>query len=84
MRIKDRPMIDRYLRAAKALGGYTLIVNLPVAMADTRRYPGADRHVLATVYGYDGKAVVVPSSLRCGILVVEWSKFMRYIRRHQR
>jgi hypothetical protein len=83
MRIKDRPTIDSYIRSAKALRhSTTMIVTLPVAGADLKQHPGADRHQLAMVYSYDGKAVIVPGSHRCGILVVEWSKFMRYVRKH--
>lgn len=82
MRIKHKHAVHNWIQVAKAINGSpTMIVNLPVAMADTTQYPGADRWVLAAVYPIDGKAVVVPSTLRCGILVCDWSKFMRYLRR---
>ena len=83
MRPKDRPTMDAFVRSARALGGPTMVIQLPVAMGDRQRYPGADRRVLAAVYGYDGKAVVVPSTLRCGILVCDWSKLMHYLRRRR-
>lgn len=82
MRIKEHWKMHATICAAKARGGYTMIVRMPVAMADLTQYPGADRYTLGAVYALDGMAVVVPSSKRCGILVCEWSKWMRYVRRH--
>ena len=83
MRIKEHWKIHQTIRSAKAVNGScTMVVSLPVAMADLTRYPGADRRILAAVYPLDGKAVIVPSTHRCGILIVDWSKFMRYLRRH--
>lgn len=82
MRVKEKWRISAFIRAAKALGPYTMIIRLPVAMADLDRYPGADRWTMAAVYPYDGRAVVVPSSQRCGILVCDWAKLMRFVRRH--
>lgn len=83
MRIKERWRQEAFIRSAKAQDGDlpTMIIQLPVAMADLKQYPGADRTILASVYAMDGKAVVVPATRRCGILVVEWSKLMRYLRR---
>lgn len=82
MRIKERWRQDAFIRSAKAQSNSpSMIIQLPVAMADTTKHPGADRTILASVYVMDGKAIVVPATRRCGILVVEWSKLMRYLRR---
>lgn len=82
MVVKERWRQEAFIRAAKAQSNSpTMIIQLPVAMADIAKYPGAERTILASVYLMDGKAVVVPATRRCGILVVEWSKLMRYLRR---
>ena len=82
MRVKETWRQDAFIRSAKAQQSFPcMIIQLPVAMADLTRHPGADRTVLASVYVMDGKAVVVPATRRCGVLVVEWSKLMRYLRR---
>lgn len=83
MRVKERWRIDAYHRSCKAYGGPVMHIHFPLAMADRSRYPGADSWTLASVYALDGKAVVRPSTLRCGILVVDWYKLMRFIRRHR-
>ena len=85
MRIKEHWRQEAFIRSAKAQSNSpTMIIQLPVAMADTTMHPGADRTVLASVYILDGKAIVVPATRRCGILVVEWSKLMRYLRRRHK
>lgn len=82
MRIKERWRQDACIRAAKVQHPTpTMCIQIPVAMADTTKHPGADRMILASVYVMDGKAIVVPATRRCGVLVVEWSKLMRYLRR---
>jgi len=82
MRVKEHWRVHQFIRAAKARNGCpTLITQLRVAMSDPNQYPGTDRVVLASVYPLDGKAIVVPSTLRCGILVCDWPKFMGYLRR---
>lgn len=82
MRIKEHWRQEAFIRAARAQSNSpAMIIRLPVAMADTTKYPVADRTILAAVYPMDGKAIVVPSTRRCGILVVDWSKLMRYLRR---
>lgn len=82
MRIKEHWKIEAVIRAAKKNGSFpSMVVQIPVAMADLKKHPGADRKILASVFALDGDAVVVPASKRCGILVVEWSKFQRYLRR---
>lgn len=84
MRIKERWKQEQIIRSAKkANGTCTMIIQLPVAMADTSQYPGADRSQLAAVYPLDGDAVIVPASKRCGILVVKWEKLMHYLRRRR-
>lgn len=82
MRIKERWRQDAFIRSATAQSSFpSMIIQLPVAMADLCQYPGAERIILASVYVLDGKAIVVPATRRCGILVVDWSKLMRYLRR---
>jgi len=99
MRVKERWRINQFLRSCRkrvlvqdregrcewrtAPADPAFICQVPVAMADLREYPGASRRMLAAVYAQDGKAIVKPSSLRCGILVVDWSKWMRYVRQHR-
>jgi hypothetical protein len=56
-------------------GKAAFICSLPVTL-------GNDKRCLASVAPLDGKAVVRPSTLRCGILVVDWYKWLRYVRRH--
>ncbi|MCR9292047.1 MAG: hypothetical protein NXI32_04960 [bacterium] len=74
MRVKEHHRMHQFIRAAKKLsGGPTMIVQLPLSIGDRRMHPGSDR-ALAAVYAYD----------RFGILVVEWSKFMRYLGRRHR
>ena len=83
MVVKEQWRISGSIRSCKARhGAPNMIIRLPIAGADRKQYPGADLSVLAAVYCLDGKAVVRPSTLRCGILVCEWTKFMRFIRRH--
>lgn len=81
MRIKEHWQVHQFIRAAKAQSGSpTMIVQLPIAISDRRQYPGCDL-CLSAVYAYDGKALIVPGSLRCGVMLCDWSKFMRYLRR---
>jgi len=84
MRVKEHWRIHQFIRAAKAINGCpTMIVQLPVAMSDKRQYPGCDSFVMASVYPIDGKALIVPATLRCGVLVCDWVKFMHYLRRRR-
>ncbi len=82
MRLKTRWKIDALMRDVKSHeSSPTLIVRLHVAMADQRTHKG-DRWILGSVWSYKGYAVVVPSTLRCGVLVCDWGKFLRYAARH--
>ena len=82
MRVKEHWRQEAFIRSAKVQSKFpAMIIKLPVAMADLTKYPGADRTILASVFVQDGKAIVVPATRRCGILVVDWSKLMRYLRR---
>ena len=84
MRVKETWRVEAFIRSAKAISKQpAFITQLPVAMADLSNHPGADKHVLCGVWCVDGKAIVVPATKRCGILVVEWSKLMRYLRRRR-
>lgn len=84
MRVKERWRVEQFLRSAKAQQQHpSMIIQLPVAMADTQEHPGADRKILAAVWPQDGRAIIRPSTLRCGILMVEWPKLMRYLRRRK-
>lgn len=84
MRIKERWRQEQFIRAAKKQSSApTMIMQLPVAMADLKQYPGADRTILAAVYPCNGNAVIVPGTRRCGILVVKWELLMAYLRRRE-
>lgn len=71
MIVRDRERMDRFIRSAKAGRFVSIIVYLPYLKQ------------LVTAYCYDGKALVVPSHERRGVLVTDWSLFMRFIRRHK-
>ena len=82
MRVKERWQQDAFIRSAKAMSSLpTMMIQLPVAMDDLKQHPGADRTILAAVYALDGNAIVVAATRRCAILVIKWSKLMRYLRR---
>lgn len=84
MRVKEYWRQEQFIRSAKKANGCcSMIIQLRVAISDPKQYPGTDRTCLAAVYPLDGKAIVVPATRRCGILVVEWSKLMRYLRRRR-
>lgn len=71
MIVRDKERADRFIRSAKAGQFGSIIVYLPYMKQ------------LVTAYFYDGKALVVPSRERRGVLVVDWSLFMRFVRRHK-
>lgn len=71
MVVKEKWRIKAFRRMVKAESGSpVMIVKL--------------RGQLAEVWHSDGKAVVVPGSLKAGILVCDWYSFMAYLRRRKR
>jgi len=71
MIIKDKSRKERILRSAKGCRrDPAMIVYLGPSLG------------LASVYIMDGRAVVNPASAGFGLLVCEWSKWMRFWRRH--
>lgn len=66
---------DWQIRHATQMGkntGHSIVVRLPVKASCQ----------LATAYCVDGKAIVRLGMAGYGVLMCDWSKFMRYCRRH--
>ncbi len=71
MVIKDKSRKERILRSAKGCRrDPAMIVYLGPSLG------------LASVYIMDGRAVVRPAAEGASLLVCDWSKWMRFYRRH--